>query len=551
MKTTGDGAIVEFGSAVDALRAAIEFQQAVAEASRDQIEDTRIMFRVGLHLGDLIVDGDDIYGDGVNIASRLEDKAPPGGIVVSGNIHDVVAGKLKATLHDLGELALKNIERPVRAFRAEWVAADWPAHKIGASSTSGGAMPPREPAPALALPDKPPTVAVHLPPGGSVIDEQTLFYCSCTDAIRQPQSDPRDRSISIASLHGHVGRRTPSEPSTDTALGKALADFVTVIAERIASPSEPWRVRQLVNIVSLERLDQVVARQLALEGEHNEVRAIVEPGALPVFSPLVVANQHVFLALDDDRLFRAKSGVYLNGREAARWALSYFDDLWNRAQWTLRDQVGRRDEDIDELRAALQALEARREQGEDRQRRIAAASTWPSVTPEPPRESLDDDVLTLLSGGESRRVEFKSSLRISLPDGKVMKELESAVVKTVAGFLNSAEGGSLFIGVDDSGRALGLDKDFASSANIRNRDGFERHLLSLLESRLGRAVAAWIQVFFPTIENVVICQVQCRPAAEPVFDRAAEGPVFWLRVGNATKTLQIDEAARYFRIRWP
>src|SRR5436190_7189110 len=116
VKLTGDGALVEFPSAVDALGAAIEFQQAMAEANRGQPEDTAIVFRVGLHLGDLIVDGNDLYGDGVNVAARLEAKAPPGGIVISSNVHDATAGRLKATFDNMGSLALKNIERPIQAF---------------------------------------------------------------------------------------------------------------------------------------------------------------------------------------------------------------------------------------------------------------------------------------------------------------------------------------------------------------------------------------------------------------------------------------------------
>src|SRR5476649_594764 len=83
VKLTGDGALIEFPSAVDALGAAIEFQQAMAEVNTDQPEETAIVFRIGLHLGDLIVEGDDLYGDGVNVAARLEAEAPPGGIVIS------------------------------------------------------------------------------------------------------------------------------------------------------------------------------------------------------------------------------------------------------------------------------------------------------------------------------------------------------------------------------------------------------------------------------------------------------------------------------------
>ncbi|QQS11525.1 MAG: hypothetical protein IPK81_18405 [Rhodospirillales bacterium] len=149
VKLTGDGALVEFGSAVDAVSAAVAFQQAMAAANAGQSEDTAIVFRIGVHLGDLIVDGDDLYGDGVNVAARLEAEAPPGGIVVSGDVHNAVAGRLKAVFDDLGDLALKNIDRPVRAFRVDWSAADWPA-RTGASATappSDGAPPP--------LPDKP------------------------------------------------------------------------------------------------------------------------------------------------------------------------------------------------------------------------------------------------------------------------------------------------------------------------------------------------------------------------------------------------------------
>lgn len=120
VKLTGDGVLAEFGSAVDALRAAIEFQQAIAEANQAQPEDTRIVFRIGIHLGDLIVDGDDLYGDGANVAARLEAEAQPGGIVISRAVREAVQGRLKANLVALGELALKNIERPMRAFRVEW-----------------------------------------------------------------------------------------------------------------------------------------------------------------------------------------------------------------------------------------------------------------------------------------------------------------------------------------------------------------------------------------------------------------------------------------------
>ncbi|WOH51627.1 adenylate/guanylate cyclase domain-containing protein [Bradyrhizobium sp. sBnM-33] len=147
VKLIGDGALVKFASAVDALGAAIEFQQVMAEANRDQPQDDAIVFRIGLHLGDLIVDGDDLYGDGVNVAARLEAEAQPGGIVISGDVHNAVAGRLKATFVALGELSLKNIERPVRAFGVQM---------DGIPAT---AAPPHATDVLLTLPDKP-SVAV-------------------------------------------------------------------------------------------------------------------------------------------------------------------------------------------------------------------------------------------------------------------------------------------------------------------------------------------------------------------------------------------------------
>ena len=87
--------------------------------------DQRIEFRIGIHVGDIIIDDNDIFGDGVNVAARLEAKAPVGGIVISRNIHEAVAGRLKASFNDLGNLALKNIERPVQAFVVKWEEADW------------------------------------------------------------------------------------------------------------------------------------------------------------------------------------------------------------------------------------------------------------------------------------------------------------------------------------------------------------------------------------------------------------------------------------------
>src|SRR5262249_30049602 len=150
VKLTGDGALIEFASAVDAVSAAIEFQQAMAEANRDQPADTALAFRIGLHLGDLIVDGDDLYGDGVHVAARLEGEAETGGLVISRTVHEAVTGRVKATFDDLGNLALKNIERPVQAFGVKWEPSDWQVPVTSEATVSPVTAPT-----ALPLPDKP------------------------------------------------------------------------------------------------------------------------------------------------------------------------------------------------------------------------------------------------------------------------------------------------------------------------------------------------------------------------------------------------------------
>jgi adenylate cyclase len=168
VKLTGDGALVEFASAVDALSAAIGCQQAMAEANRDQHADTALVFRMGLHLGDLTVDGDDLYGDGINVAVRLEGEAPAGGILISGNLRDAVEGRLKATFDDLGGLSLNNIERAVQAFNVRWMPGDWQLSTVDA--TGAPAIEPQMPLP---LRDRP---SIAVLPFDNVSDDADQAY---------------------------------------------------------------------------------------------------------------------------------------------------------------------------------------------------------------------------------------------------------------------------------------------------------------------------------------------------------------------------------------
>ena len=117
VKTTGDGLLVEFASVVDALDSAVRIQRAIAEAEADIPKERCLQYRLGINLGDIVVENDDIFGDGVNIAARLEALAEPGGIFVSASVFEQVVGKLDIVFDDLGELRLKNIQRPMRVYR--------------------------------------------------------------------------------------------------------------------------------------------------------------------------------------------------------------------------------------------------------------------------------------------------------------------------------------------------------------------------------------------------------------------------------------------------
>jgi len=145
VKTTGDGLLIEFASVVDAVRCAVEVQREMAERNADVPPDRRIEFRMGINLGDIMKDGRDIYGDGVNVAARLEALAESGGICVSRVVRDQVRDKLAFSFEDMGEQQVKNIARPIRVHRVLLGERPDPSEPTTA-------VPPKPP---LALPDKP------------------------------------------------------------------------------------------------------------------------------------------------------------------------------------------------------------------------------------------------------------------------------------------------------------------------------------------------------------------------------------------------------------
>ena len=168
VKTIGDGILVEFPSAVDAVRNAIAIQSAMVDRNAHMPEDQRLVFRVGINVGDVIIEDDDIHGDGVNVAARLEGLCRPGEVYIAGTVHDHVEGKLPVKFEDLGERTVKNISKPVRVYRVSPPSGEKP-------STTSDAAP-------LVLPDKP-SIAVLPFENMSGDPEQEYFADGITEDI--------------------------------------------------------------------------------------------------------------------------------------------------------------------------------------------------------------------------------------------------------------------------------------------------------------------------------------------------------------------------------
>ncbi len=262
VKTTGDGALVEFSSVVDAVRCAIAIQEAMAQRNSGLAPEQRIDFRIGVNVGDIIVDGDDIYGDGVNIAARLEGIAEPGGITLSSTVRDHVLDKLAIALEDRGEQTVKNIARPIRVFRV----------RLGEAPESATAATPK---PASAVPSLPRLSLVVLPFANLSSDaEQEYFADGLTEDLttelsrvpgafviaRNTAFTFKGKSVDVKQLGRELGVRYALEGSTRKAGNRVRVNAQLIDAE---SGAHLWADRFDREIIDLFELQDAVTLELA------------------------------------------------------------------------------------------------------------------------------------------------------------------------------------------------------------------------------------------------------------------------------------------------
>lgn len=243
VKTIGDGLIAEFGSVVNAITCAIEIQRDIGENQKDEPDDTCMKFRIGINLGDVIYDGEDIFGDGVNVAARLETVAKPTEICVSGAVRDAVRGKMKITLDDRGEQAFKNISDPVHVYAVIWDAAEWQTRSMPQVRPKAVAAQRKRPIPAtvyIALAGLCAVIAgvigfraLHAPPHQTA----TAVATTTPAAARAVYVAPLQASHPV--VPQHVIASTPAPAALVTPATTAVATPVPVAAPSVVAPAAP------------------------------------------------------------------------------------------------------------------------------------------------------------------------------------------------------------------------------------------------------------------------------------------------------------------------
>ena len=321
VKTTGDGMLVEFASAVDAARCAIEVQRDMAAQNADVPQHSRIEFRIGIHVGDIIIDDNDIFGDGVNIAARLEGIAEPGGVCISDDAHRQIRGKVDFSYNDLGFQTLKNITEPMRAWRM----------RLGCDAISLLPLhPTAAPVQTLALPEKP-SIAVLAFENMSGEAEQEYFADGIAEDIITTLSKSRwlfviarnssftykGHAVDIKQIGRELGVRYVLEGSVRKA-GNRLR--ITGQLVEAATGTHLWA----------ERYDRALEDIFAVQDENtHSIIAAIAPGIMAAEIQRSQGKEADELG-QWERLMRAHWHIRRFTREDSREAIRLLDELLRR-----------------------------------------------------------------------------------------------------------------------------------------------------------------------------------------------------------------------------
>jgi adenylate cyclase len=304
VKTTGDGVLIEFASVVDAVECAVAVQAVMAQKNEGVPQDRRMLFRIGINLGDILIEGDDILGDGVNVAARLEGIAEPGGICVSSSAYEQVRGKVEVEFTDIGEQALKNIARPIRVYAVEL----GEAQKVAPERVAEAHGPPP-------LPDKP-SIAVLPFQNMSGDPEQEYFADGMVEEIitalsrfkwlfviaRNSSFTFKGKAVDIKEVGRRLGVRYVLEGSVRKASGKVRITGQLIDAETGAHLWADRFERDLADIFALQ--DEVTAA----------VVSAIQPTLLKVEIAMATRRRPENLTAYDFYL-RALPQFYLTTRE--------------------------------------------------------------------------------------------------------------------------------------------------------------------------------------------------------------------------------------------
>lgn len=328
VKNTGDGFLAEFPSAVEAVRAALQFQTRTKELTFGEVEDRRIAFRVGVNIGDVIVEAHDIFGDGVNIAARLESIAEPGGICISSFAYDQVRGKIAVEFVDLGEQNLKNIDRPVRIYAA----------KLKDGAVSAPAPEAEKPLP---LPDKP-SIAVLPFQSMSGDPEQEYFTDGMVEDIitalsrfkslfviaRNSSFTYKGKAVEIKQVGRELGVRYVLEGSVRKTCGKVrisgklieAATGANLWADRFDGPLDD--IFALQDKVTSNVVAAIEPRLVQAEIDRSERKPTESLDAVDLYYRALHSHRRVTREGYEDALRLARQAISLDPNFAAAYGMA-------------------------------------------------------------------------------------------------------------------------------------------------------------------------------------------------------------------------------------